>query len=348
MKKAIIIVLFNLLLILIILALFEGSMYLLVRQPDILKHCPKGIRNSIGYLYSFGERKIIQFSPACARHDGELGYTLKPGSCVFAATEFSNRYEMNSRGLRDDERSLNRPEVIVVGDSYAMGWGVGQDETFSEILERKSGLNVLTAGVASYGTAREMMLLRRLDTHGLRFLVIQYCENDLDENREFFAQGNRLKTMTLAEYQHYTDLNERPKTYYPGKYLAMKLEKKWQEWSTPRAAGKGGAAGPEKDDVDLFIHAVMHGPVDLSKVQIIVLDAVGKNDFDRPFIGRLSERVKDKGYPPYIRNMVTVDITKILKKEDYYVLDDHWTKTGHEAIAAALWVVMKAGRQERN
>jgi len=342
MKNILKIVAVNLLFVFLILGLFEGLMYGLIQHPAVLKHCPAGIRNSIGYLYTFGERKVIQFSPDCARYDAELGYTLKPGSCEFSATEFRNRYDINSAGLRDDEKSLKEPDVVVVGDSYAMGWGVNQEESFAEVLEKKSGLNVLNAAIASYGTAREMLMLRRLDTKKLKVLIIQYCENDFDENKAFFSNGNRLPVMSPDDYSRYTELNQRPKPYYPGKYLAMKWEKKRKEWKAgaPRAPETGQA----EDDVDLFINAVQHSPVDLSRVQIVVFEAVGKNDFDRTFISRLTEKIKKGNYPPCIRNMVPVDITKTITRDQYYILDDHWTKEGHHAIGAALLKIIRPGQ----
>jgi hypothetical protein len=344
MKKALKIILFNVLFIFFILALFEALMYTLIRQPNVLRHCPKGIRNSIGYLYTFGERKVIQFSPECARYDSELGYTLKPGRCTYAATEFSNLYDINSRGLRDDEKSLYKPDIIVVGDSYAMGWGVNQEDTFTEVLERKSGLTALNAAMASYGTAREMIVLRRLETKNLKFLIIQYCENDFDENKEFFLKGNCLYTMGPDEYQRFTDLNNQPKDYYLGKYLSMKIEKKWKEVKKPKKTQQETAF--EKDDVDLFINAVMNSPADLSKVQIVAFEAVGKDDFDRPFIRKLTERIKNQDYPPFIRNMITMDVTKVITRDQYYVLDDHWTQAGHSAIAAALLKTIQAAHNE--
>lgn len=334
MKKTLKIVLFNVAAIFAILALFEGFHYFLVRHPSLLKHFPQGIKNSIGYLYSTGERKIIQFSPDCARFDPELGYTLKPGSCLFGGTEFSNAYSINSLGLRDDEESLHNPEVIVVGDSYAMGWGVDQQDSFAAVLQKKSGLKVLNAALSSYGTAREMIILRRLDTGNLRFLIIQYCENDFDENKEFFQKGNHLYTMTKDEYTRHTNLNMRPKNYYLGKYIALKLEKKWKEIKMPKKQAQDKSFS--KDDVDLFLNAVMTSGVNLDKAQIIVFDAVGKNDFDRTFVSRLRERIKNAGYPSYIKNMIALDITKVITKDQYYVLDDHWTKDGHLAVADAL------------
>ncbi|MDA8123583.1 MAG: hypothetical protein M0009_00115 [Deltaproteobacteria bacterium] len=348
MKRAVKVILFNILAIALLLALFEGTMYLLVHTPALLKHCPKGIRNSIGYLYNVGDRKVIQFTPECAQYDPGLGYTLKPGHCVFSGAEFRNRYDINSLGLRDEEKALRQPEVIVAGDSYAMGWGVDQEETFARVLGKKTGLKVLNAGVASYGTAREMLSLGRLETGRLKYLIVQYCENDFDENREFLNQGNRLKTMSAEEYAGYRALNNEAKGYYPGKYLALKIAKKRNELRKP--AAKKEAKEPAKtnrDDVDLFLNALMNGPRDLSQVQIIVFDAVGKGDFDRPFIGKLAERIRGGQYPAYIRNIIPLDITKVITKEQYYVLDDHWRKAGHGAIAEALaTIIQKAERSK--
>jgi hypothetical protein len=232
----------------------------------------------------------------------------------------------------------------VVGDSYAMGWGVNQDETFGEVLQKKSGLKVLNTAVASYGTAREMLVLRRLDTSRLRYLIIQYCENDQEENKEFFLKGNRLHAMSPEEYERHTAENRQPKDYYLGKYLGMKLEKKWKEFGKKKDKKDESAAGP--DDVDLFLNAVMNGPQDLTRVQIIVFEAVGKDDFDRTFIGRLRERITARPYPAHIKDMNFLDITKVITREQYYVLDDHWTPAGHGAIGEALWEIVQ--KQQRH
>ena len=348
MRKTIKVILFNVAVIALILALFEGAMYALLRQPALLKHCPKGIRNSMGYLYSMGERRVIQFSPECARYDEHLGYTLKPGSCLFSGTEFSNQYSINKQGLRDSEESLHRPDVIVAGDSYAMGWAVDQTETFAKVLAQKSGLRILNSAIASYGTAREMLLLGRLDTSQLKYLVVQYCENDLAENRTFLKAGNRLETLSRQEYEHYTAVNNEPKDYTPGKYLVLKIDKKLKEWRQSRGKkaaaeaspadrkASGGAVAAELDEVDCFLQTLMNGPVDLSGVQIIVLEAVGKGDFDRPFIGQLTQRIRSGPYPDYIRKIIPLDITKVITPDHYYLLDDHWTPAGHRAIAEAL------------
>ena len=67
----------------------------------------------------------------------------------------------------------------------AMGWGVSEGATFGKRLEGRTGLRVLEAGISSYGTARELTILRRSDTQDTRYLIIQYKSNDLDDNLAF-------------------------------------------------------------------------------------------------------------------------------------------------------------------
>ena len=79
---------------------------------------------------------MIQFMPCCARHDASLTYTLKPGLFSFSNIEFETQYHVNHMGLRDDEESLNNPQIIVLGDSQAMGWGVEQKREFCRVSRK--------------------------------------------------------------------------------------------------------------------------------------------------------------------------------------------------------------------
>ncbi len=332
------IILYNLLAIVLILALFEGLMALLINNPGLLAWCPRKIQNSVGYLYSAGGRRLIQFTPACAQYDRELGYTLKPGGCTFSGIEFSNDYRINSLGVRDDEKSLDHPEIVVAGDSVAMGWGVNQEETFAKLLEKKTGRTVLNAAVASYGTAREMMILRRLPTDRLKTLIIQYCGNDYEENRVFYLHDNMLPTMSAEDYRHYTAMNTQPNDYYFGKNLRLKWEKIIAERKSKKQEQKKESKPLDKDDVDLFLNAVSHSGIDLSKIRIIAFIVNGRDPADnRDFTQALKGKISSGDYPPSIRNMIILDTATILRAEHFYVLDDHPNRSGHEALAAVLF-----------
>ena len=88
-------------------------------------------------------RNIPSFQMGLGKYDPDLFYTLQLGNAVNANLEFSNHYQVNSQGTRDDETSLDFPEIIMLGDSHTMGWGVEQEETFANLLERKAKKKVL-------------------------------------------------------------------------------------------------------------------------------------------------------------------------------------------------------------
>lgn len=334
-KKYIKIVLFNLLLFALLFGTYEGYMYVLVRSPNLLEMCPKKIQNSIGYLYAWGERDIIQFTPECAMYDKELGYTLRPGSCVFSGREFSNTYYVNNAGLRDDEASLHHPQIIVTGDSVAMGWGVNQEETYAQLIEKKLGIITLNAAVSSYGTARELMMLARVQTDNLKYLIIQYSGNDYGENKQFYVDNNVLHTMTEEKYNHYTEFYNRSKDYFLGKYLLMKIKKRIREFKTTNLKDAPGRS--DKDEIDFFLNALINGPVDLKGVQIIAFAINGRNPADNvDFTRKLKERISNENLPPFIKNMVVLDTSTILKQNHFYVLDDHLNRSGHKVMAGEI------------
>ena len=123
------------------------------------------------FMHCWSEQNVIQLNSQCARYDPDLTYTLKPGVFTFSDREFSVVFKVNNAGLRGSEDALRKPEIIVIGDSMAMGWGVDQDKIYSSIIEQKTGLKVLNAAVSSYGTAREILLLNKLDTSNLKYLM---------------------------------------------------------------------------------------------------------------------------------------------------------------------------------
>lgn len=342
MKRAVKIVVFNLLLLLALLSVLEGLLLLLVRNPDILKQFPQRIVNMIGYIY-VRERPTIQFEAACAQYDRNVGYTLKPGSCTFGGREFMNRYDVNSQGMRDSEKAMLHPEVVVAGDSFAMGWGVNQGETFAKQLEKKTGLKVLNTAVSSYGTAREMMIIHRIPSDRLKYLIIQYCGNDLDENREFYLNHNRLPIMSSQEYGKYQDTYRESQHYFFGKYLWIKIKKRWDEIEQRR--GQAAGVVTDRDETDLFLNAIEKSGLDFKNVTIIAFVMNGRNPEDnKDFPAGLKKKLAAGNYPPYLKKMIVLDFSDKLQKEHFYVLDDHLNAGGHRIIADALLKVIEAGR----
>ena len=194
--KGFLLVLFNLA---VVVAILETTFVVMLHSPRLVAASPGPFRLLIQQIYRHFNRALIQFEPGCARYDPGVTYTLKRGGCTFGNIEFTNEYRVNRQGLRDTDADLDSPEIVVLGDSHAMGWGVEQEQTLVSVVERQSRRKTLDAAVSSYATVREMRMLDRLDTSRLKYLVIQYADNDLPENRTFQRKGT-LPIMSEEQY----------------------------------------------------------------------------------------------------------------------------------------------------
>ena len=315
----------------IALLLAEGLLLAMYHHPAAWY--PAGLRRFLSTEY-FHRRRIVQLDDVHARYDPELVYTLQPGAFMFTNVEFSTQYVVNSLGVRDNQRSLTVPEIVVAGDSYAMGWGVQQEETFPELLEQRTGRRVLNAAVSSYGTVRERRLLDRVDLSRTTTLIVQYDPNDFAENDEFFRQGNQYNASSRAVWQAAIAQQRRGEKYWPFRmvYDAVVWIKRgitgWPQGGFTRVSFHTNEEAAER-----FINALVHaGRRDLGGIQIIVFDV----DQDPAFIRALDSARRDEKYPAYIRNLRVVDLSQKLGPQAHYVLDDHLNAVGHAVIADAL------------
>ena len=326
--------------VLITLAVMEAGMYFLVHHPRILRLFPRRFRNSITYLYIQGDRKIMHFQDGCGLYSPELGYTLKPGSFSYSEVEFTNEYRVNSLGVRDDEEALTAPDIVFLGDSFTVGWGVNHEDTFAYLLGEKTKLKTLNTAIPSYGTVREMLMLRKIDRSALKCLILQYCDDDYDENRLYYLNGNRPQILRAETFKKYAAIHGKPKTYYPGKYLHLKMNKKLERWKTKPA--KTQDAHP-MSDLDLFIHVLKQNEDLLADVPLIVFEMNGVNQTNA-FVTALQKKTADPDQPAFIRNLMVLDMSQYLEDRHFLVLDGHLNPSGNKVVANVLYETMlKAG-----
>lgn len=201
------------------LFLLEGCFGVLFYVVKNGQQLPEKVTKLLGYIYLFHCRDYIVYEKNRGRYDPELFYTLKPGEFDYSNMEFSTKYKVNKAGLRDDESSLDKPEIIFLGDSYTMGWGVEQEESYVAILEKEMDRKTLNAGIASYGTARELLTFGRLQKDSCKLLVLQFCPNDVKENRAFLSGGFHLEVSPEHVFEKELIWNKLYRFYFPLKYL---------------------------------------------------------------------------------------------------------------------------------
>ena len=103
-----------------------------------------------------------------ARYDPYLGWINRPGARGKLAGPDSSltSVSINSKGLRDREIDYEKPpgvrRAIVLGDSFAWGYGLKTEERFSNILDEMfTETQVINMGVVGYSTDQECLLFER-------------------------------------------------------------------------------------------------------------------------------------------------------------------------------------------
>ena len=276
------------------------------------------------YYISSPMRSLIQGNAGCVLPDEKLGYKQKLGDCVFDNIEFSTILKFDRNGSIMSEPKQKKSNIIVVGDSMAMGWGVSYNETFSYILSEE-GYSVTNLSMSSYGTEQEVLAALYTDAfEAADTIVIQYCDNDLGKNNK------KIDEYKTLEFQHFKGRKRTEFSLSSKVYNAVKLYIK--KFSLTRFYGMpiksslaifdsyekpAESALPHKDSI---IKVLQNYPqLDTKNVIIFYSNSHGK-------------KLTDWG--GNYRNLTFVDFD--LSKRDYYMIDDHLSKLGHVKIAYKL------------
>lgn len=141
------------------------------------------------------------------RYDPELGWAPLPEiTAQHRQNGFSTFVSQNQYGLRGSDkvtkkRTNSSRRVLVLGDSYVWGYGVNQDEIFSNPEFHSSSLEILNFGVSGYATDQEYLLYQR---NGLEFdvdeVVLAFTPyNDVIGNLEKKQYGYLKPYFTIVE-----------------------------------------------------------------------------------------------------------------------------------------------------
>ena len=163
--------------------------------------------------------RIIGFSrPYFYAYDENLGWTLRPETNGWFRKEGAAYIHINNAGMRDDrDYVIAKPNgtfrIAVLGDSFAEALQVPTAQTFWSIMQDRLSscsalagrrVEVLNFGVSSYGTAQELIMLRkRVWQYSPDLIILAFTPaNDVrnnsrvlehDELRPYFVlQNNEL------------------------------------------------------------------------------------------------------------------------------------------------------------
>jgi lysophospholipase L1-like esterase len=291
-----------------------------------------------------GSRNIWQSRPDCVEADDYLIYKPKEGVCRFANPEFDVNMTFDSRGRVSPRQivAVKKKAVAVLGDSHAMGWGVGDDETFSAVMAQRLKADVFNLAVSSYGTRRELRrllasnLLEDVDT-----IIIQYCDNDLGENLNEFTEDDYIKLANefrsnLAVFRQFMEKGNPYVNVFDTTIARTKFAILEPFEAIKRILGltNGYELLPFRSDFEPHRQALVK-----------VLDEYKSYLRDKRIIVFYSNAHgnKFKNFPSGKDSMISnlLYFQPQLDRSDYYVVDDHLNPNGHRRVAEALAQLLK-------
>lgn len=304
-------------------------------------------------------RDILVAHPEHVRFSSTTGFIIAPSiQYNLRTSEFATDIRTNSQGLRDDEESLEEPDVLILGDSFVFGTGVSNGRTVSDCLEKQLGLRVLNGGIPCYGTLQELRLLQDLFEQNIvakqHVFIFFYSGNDLRNNlgyaglrsRPYLVRGDddyEVVEPLRADFKVWLDNFERLR--YPSiceysytAYLLVRIEKALicnrSEWPKTDYSDSLGAfqhvalAFAELDSVPkpifVYVPAIPYYESDLERRR-------GDKEFSK-----ISSILSCVG-------LQLLDLRAVLTHSDYYQYDGHWRESGHKKAAQFLACWLREG-----
>lgn len=263
-------------------------------------------------------------NPGYVLHDARLGWAYRPNARARHRTdEFDVGVRINSRGFRGAEwpgPRAGRRRVLVLGDSFAFGWGVAEERTFAALIDAaEPEWDVLNAGVSGYGTDQELLLLRRLAPEVRPDLVVVvFCMNDLYECAGGVAYGKHKPVFELEGGRLVLTGVPVPQSFLERtSHLWRAIEKR--AWERRHARRRRDRAG-EWRLVEALLEEMRRG---LGDVPLVIA----------------SERDELEAFAAGRAGVHHVDLRPYLAASEEpvtYATDGHWTTAGHAAVARAL------------
>jgi len=286
---------------------------------------------------------------------------------IHQTDEYRYRYRTNSQGFRGTkEYSINPKDgvyrIVVQGDSVTLGYGVKDNETFSQVLEDmliKKGINaeVINMGVSGFGTAEELIQFNNVaKQYKPNLVILGYFQNDdknnhvsklyevkdgkLQRKSEYFQPGIYFRDrISSIPFYNFLSQNSHLLTFFRN-YFSGYI---WRQLSEQVPENVKSKKSNEK--ASLLTQSLLNKYIeDVTKsgTNLILLDIVNKRfqtDFPQNII--VNEQTK----------IVETSSEFMKAKENgiklYYDVDSHPIAAGHQFIAKILTAKIMNSMQEQ-
>lgn len=123
--------------------------------------------------------------------------------------EYQASIKTNEVGLRDDPiGEKKRRRFLLLGDSFAFGYGVNRPEIFPDLLESKLNVEILNAATGGFDLIHQLQYMKHkgasLQPDGVIYIL--YWGNDLLGNRHWLERGGNLQRTDRVTVRSHVDI----------------------------------------------------------------------------------------------------------------------------------------------
>jgi hypothetical protein len=157
---------------------------------------------------------------------------------------------------------------------------------------------------------------------------VQYCWNDVEENRSWRAHGGRLPITSREGWEALVRAHADELRYWPGKYLAALVSAVAARADTTAAH----AATPPvvRDAVDDLVALLEHYGATIGPVPIVVVPLCGHQ---KQMAAEIAARAAAAAPDTTAARMSSVEIATALQSRHRFPLDGHLNAAGHRLLA---------------
>ena len=302
------------------------------------------------------------------KYDSLLGWAHQPGQeGIFETPQFRTVVRINKSGLRDRphsyERQNNTERILVLGDSFAWGYGVEESERFSQLLEKSMDVEVINAGVSGYSTDQELLWYRN---EGIKYetdlVILVVTGNDVGDNDQQLVSTIYYKPkFVLEDDQLVLKGYPVPKTSPQGKFvyslsqrsaLAYFLVQRYFDVRSSYGKIRGNSAPTSPSE------SAASRPEDPFKLTIALIDemrAIAKAGNAKFMVVTNSQWWNSrlgKNYDDFVADLranhfLVLDVESMpgFDPEEMLILGDgHWNQAGHKFVAKKIKALIETQR----
>ena len=252
---------------------------------------------------------------------------------------------INSKKLRDNEFEYNKSEkkrILVLGDSFAWGFGVEEEERFSEIIEGEiDNLEIINSAIAGYSSDQQLLYFTR---EGYKYhpdlVMMLFYENDFlgnsVDNIYWYNKPNFvikedslvLRNVPVPEQSIYQKLRKflSGKSYFISFILKRISVINVKSFSNEKMDTDNSLVLTEKIITQLNQLCIAGN----SRLLLVSIPMDGEK-------GKFLSQTASKYSIEYL------NLTPYFEKENGFIIEDdgHWNQKGHSIAADAIseWII---------